>query len=557
MAAGKRTAEQIQAEIEDVLGFFPPFFEPAVDAPDLLENLWQHLSALFEQEPALRSFFERYREIVAEEQVRSVDRLAALERDHGRRALRESEQRFRTVFEEGPLGIAIIARDFRFLEVNAALCAMLGYTEDELTSVRFPDITHPEDVAIDVRLAERVFKGDVSAYRIEKRFIRKGGDVFWGELTASAILDESGRVLYGLGMLENISGRKRAEEAFRETQRYYRLVAENAADVIFTTDLNLRPTYISPSVSRVTGYSVDEAMLRTLEDRLTPASLDRVRRTMAEGVAQGAVDAPPSWMMELEFRRKDGSTVWTEVHGRLLRDADGRPTEVLGVMRDISQRKATEEALRETERLLAVSQERERLAATIHDALSQVLFSVGLKLNWCLHRLPRCSEVESKLQEIKKENAHIMSQMRDLILHLSTGRRPEQSIADRLAALVAQVQELTGIHARLVADGDLTALDPEAEEVLQKTVQEALVNVAKHARATRVEVRLEVGEGELRFEVSDDGVGPPAGFLGLVETQGHFGIRHMRERLRAVGGRMDVGAGVLSGFRISGALPVR
>ena len=159
----------------------------------------------------------------------------------------------------------------------------------------------------------------------------------------------------------------RMEKALRESERRYRLLAENVTDVIWTTDTNLQFTYISPSVSHLLGYSVEEAIAQTMEERLTPASLEVARKTFAEVLGsvgdlrqRGAAQESPVWIangsrtVDLEFTCKDGSTVWTEVKATLLRDPDGRPVGILGVTRDITKRRQAEGTMRQRNRDLAL-----------------------------------------------------------------------------------------------------------------------------------------------------------------------------------------------------------
>jgi PAS domain S-box-containing protein len=126
--------------------------------------------------------------------------------------IRESEERFRRVFEEGPLGLGLLHRDFRIMQVNSALCQMIGYSENELLEMTFADITHPDDLHTDVELAERLFKGEIPSYRMQKRYIKKNGEILWMNLTASVLRDVEGRPLYGLGMVEDVTEIKRAQE---------------------------------------------------------------------------------------------------------------------------------------------------------------------------------------------------------------------------------------------------------------------------------------------------------------------------------------------------------
>jgi PAS domain S-box-containing protein len=126
--------------------------------------------------------------------------------------LRDSEERFRRVFQEGPLGMAIIDFNNRFVMVNPALCRIWGYTETELRKMTFSDLTHPEEVERDVRAARLLRAGKMPFYRVEKRYIRKDRKVIWAALHVSVVRDARGAPLYFLSTVEDISGRKKDEE---------------------------------------------------------------------------------------------------------------------------------------------------------------------------------------------------------------------------------------------------------------------------------------------------------------------------------------------------------
>ncbi|MBW1738533.1 MAG: PAS domain S-box protein, partial [Deltaproteobacteria bacterium] len=159
-------------------------------------------------------------------------------------------------------------------------------------------------------------------------------------------------IAFALHNIEQEEKSKRAEETLRESERRYRLLAENVTDVIWTMDMNLRFTYLSPSITGMGGYSVDEAMALSLEELLTPASLEiAIKAFKEEMAAEKTQKRGPFWsrVLELEQRRKDDSTIWTDVRMTFLRDPEGRPVEIVGVTRDITKRKRMEEALRESE----------------------------------------------------------------------------------------------------------------------------------------------------------------------------------------------------------------
>ncbi len=141
--------------------------------------------------------------------------------------LRESEERFRRIFDEGPIGMIITGLDFRFIKVNPALCHMLGYTEQELTKLSFPDITDPDDVKKDIESAEKLIKGEMDVYKTQKRYIKKNKDIIWIDLTASVVKNEDGKPDYFLTIVKDITERKKAELALRKHLMKYRLEEGN------------------------------------------------------------------------------------------------------------------------------------------------------------------------------------------------------------------------------------------------------------------------------------------------------------------------------------------
>ena len=147
----------------------------------------------------------------------------------------------------------------------------------------------------------------------------------------------------------------------------------------------------------------------------------------------------------------------------------------------------------------------------------------------------------------------MMGQLRQLIYRLSSESTTDGRPTQQVRHLVEQFQELTGISVELDEHGDLGRLGRPQQELLHRTLQEALANVAKHARATRVTIRLEAEEDVLGFEVADNGVGPVA---GMEPAPGHLGLRVMLRRIEATGGRVEFGPTFPAGFRVAGRLPL-
>jgi len=148
---------------------------------------------------------------------------------------------------------------------------------------------------------------------------------------------------------DQVRQRQRTAQALRDNERRYRLLAENQSDIIWTLDANLRFTYLSPSVERLRGFTPEEAVDLPLERTLAPASLERARAIIAEEFARDGRSPGEPLVVELEHFCKDGSTIWLDVTANFIRDAEGRVTEILGVARDLSERRRVEQALQESE----------------------------------------------------------------------------------------------------------------------------------------------------------------------------------------------------------------
>jgi two-component system, NarL family, sensor histidine kinase DevS len=199
-----------------------------------------------------------------------------------------------------------------------------------------------------------------------------------------------------------------------------------------------------------------------------------------------------------------------------------------------------------------------RLANELHDLLSQLAFSAGLKLDWSLRHVRAGSPLRPKLEEVRREIGLMMARIRQLIGHLGPAGPGEAALPQRLRLLADEFRELTGIAAELTLDGDPNRLSAAVGEGLYQTLQEALVNIAKHARAARAAIRLEIGAGRIVLAVSDDGAGLPAGVLeaGGAAAPGHQGLRQMRERIEALGGRLELLGNPGGGVQVRAVLPL-
>jgi PAS domain S-box-containing protein len=189
------------------------------------------------------------------------------ERKKSEEVLRESEERFRSAFESAAIGMALVSPDGRCLRVNRPLCDILGYSERELLELTFQDITYSDDLDDNLQRTERILRGEIHAFQMEKRYIHKDGHIVWALLSVSVLRDEKGDPLYFISQIQDITGRKRAEEALKQSERLYRTVIEQAAENICLVDAETKRVLESnPAFQEALGYTEEELRRMTLYD---------------------------------------------------------------------------------------------------------------------------------------------------------------------------------------------------------------------------------------------------------------------------------------------------
>lgn len=231
----------------------------------------------------------------------------------GEEALRDSEERFRKVFEESPIGMGMSGPDGRFLRVNSSMCAMLGFAESELLGMRSQDLTFPPDLHAETVYTDQLAASEIPFYKLEKRYVTRSGDIVWSATTTSMIRDADARPIWQLTMAEDITERRRVEAAFREAMERYHTIFDQAADsiVIFDAQTEEIAEFNDPAHESL-GYTREEyARLRITDfDAGTEASglLRHIEKAAREGRD----------VYETRFRRQNGELRDVLVSSRLI-----------------------------------------------------------------------------------------------------------------------------------------------------------------------------------------------------------------------------------------------
>jgi len=183
----------------------------------VFQAIWQDITERKQVDDILNNYRAHLEDLVRERTAELARVNEQLQKDISRRRLaekrlRESEERFRRIFEEGPLGMLILSPSYKILNINRAIHEMLGYIEHELNGRSIYDITHPEDMEKTLELSAQLMKGAIPLYRAEKRYVRKNGEMLWANIITTAFRDQNGEVICALSMVEDISNRKMAEQ---------------------------------------------------------------------------------------------------------------------------------------------------------------------------------------------------------------------------------------------------------------------------------------------------------------------------------------------------------
>jgi PAS domain S-box-containing protein len=272
------------------------------------------------------------------------------ERKRSEVALQESETRFRKIYEDGANGMILAGRDFKFQIANQTFCEMTGYTEDELKHLTFAQITHHDDREKDISNVKKLLTGEIDVYRIEKKYIKKNGQVFWGQVTVSPIFDSNKQFLYFVGIIADISVRKTAEEKLILSERTYREIFDSITDALFIHDIETGDILdVNDTMLSQFGYKRDELPDLTVE-RLSALTEPYTNKRAVALIKQAA--GGETVVFEWLNRKKNGELFYSENILKFVVIAGKE--RILAIVRDITERRQAKEALEK--RLVALTQ---------------------------------------------------------------------------------------------------------------------------------------------------------------------------------------------------------
>jgi PAS domain S-box-containing protein len=395
------------------------------------------------------------------------------ERKRAEEALRESEERFSGAFEHAPIGVALVLPDGRWFKVNRALCELVGYSEAELLTRTFQDITHSEDLEADLENVRRLLDGEIRSYQMEKRYVHKRGHLVTVLLDVSLVRDGQGQPRYFIAQIQDITERKRAEEALRASEEQLRAVFDLASVGIAQADPRIgRWLRVNQKMCEITGYSVGELLQMRIADITHPEDRQSDREAF-ERVVRGEA---PDYRIEKRYIRKDGALAWVNVNMTIIRDAAGQPTRTVAAIEDITERKQIEAQLFQSQKLETVG----KLAGGIAHEFNSILTAIIGQSELLLGELPAGSPLTKNAIEISKAAEQAATLTRQLLAY---GRKQilQPEILDLnsvLAGMESTLRHLLGRSAdvRIAPSTGLKAVKADAGQI-----EQVIINMAMNA----------------------------------------------------------------------------
>ena len=452
-------------------------------------------------------------------------------------AVRESEARYRQIVDTAEEGVWMIDARQRTSFVNPKMARLLGYTVEEMMGRELNGFMDEEGRGISDENVRRRKQGIAEQH--DFKFLRKDGSTLWALLSTNPIYGADGAYAGALAMITDITERKQADAALRESEERYRELFDANPHPMWVYDIaSLHFLAVNNAAIAHYGYSRAEFLAMTLKDIRPPEDIPALLAdvaTVGDGLSEASV-----W----RHRKCDGTLIDVEVSSHVIEFA-GRRAEIV-LAHDVTERRRSESRL-----LQAEDAERRRIAKELHDSTAQDLVAVIMNLG-ALHESlapgnPKAARILADSIALVENS---VNDIRTLSYVLHPPRLDETGLAGALAEYAAGFTTRTDTRIRVEIAPDFGRLPEDMEIVLFRVVQEGIANVLRHAGSDTATIRLARDEENVVLEIEDYG-------RGMVEAGARgVGIAGMRERLQHLGGRLEMESDS-GGTIVRAVLPLR
>lgn len=456
-------------------------------------------------------------------------------------------------------GMRIVDEDGKILLVNEAFCNIFNMNRDDLIGKPF-SIVYKTD---EQESALKSFQKDIRKNELKTSFERENilwnGKKTWLEFSNSFLTLSDGKKIT-LSVIKEISSRKKTEIELRESEYKYKMLFNNANDIVFVTQISPEKSYgdfieVNDVACKRLGYTKEEFLLLSPSGIISQKNINSFNIVMERLFKEGHV------IYDTVYRAKDKKLFPIEVNSHLFLFND--KLTVLSIARDITERKQAEEKLKKSSKLLRElathlqsirEEERTLIAREIHDELGQVLTVLKIQLSLIINKL-------NDDQYILKEKINMLSDLIDQsvesVQRISAKLRP--GILDELGLIAAiewqaeEFEKLTNIIYTLVLPKNELDLNPEKATAIFRIFQEALTNIARHSEANKVTISLLIDRSKIHLEISDNGKGISPEQLKDFKS---LGIHGMKERALVFGGQVSFDSFFGKGTKVKVEIPI-
>lgn len=537
------------------------------DMPHIAERSlreWEHILEKKQAETALRAANQQLR--ASEQQLQSANqqlRASINQLRLNEEQLRQSEQNYRSIFETAASLIILVNKEGIIIDCNSRVKEILAYNSKEIIGRDYETIIHPECLSqARIDLAEIFIKG--VGINKEYKMVRRDQNVIDVRINSSALTDESGHYDRTISVISDITYFKQAQEQLRREKDKARQYLDVAGTIFLVIDADQKVSLINKKGCQVLGCKEKDVIRKNWFDNFIPENIRPKTKDVFYRLMAGEIRLVEYYENVVMTRTGEERIIaW---HNTLLRNEEGEPAGTLSSGQDITERIKTQEKLFDyqkqlqsltSELSLAEERQRQRIANQLHDRIGQSL--VLSKMN--LDALRAAQQDKSKaeaLKDISEMIGNSIADIRSLTFDLGSPILHELGLEPALAELLDELfHDKNKISTKFEDDGKPKPLSEDVRILLFQVVKELLVNVIKHAQATKVMLSIRAEKDKVCIVATDNGIGfDPAQTSLYLSRSGGFGLFSIRERLSHLGGTFDIDSQQRQGTKIIISAPL-
>lgn len=473
--------------------------------------------------------------------------------------LKVSNEQFKGAFEYSAIGMALVSTEGKWLKVNKSVCDTVGYEEEELLRTTFQEITHPEDLDIDLEHLGEMLRGERETYQMEKRYFHKQGHIVWVLLNVSMAKDADGNPLHFVSQIKNISESKLAEKALKESEQRWQFALEGSGEGVWDWNAKTNKVFFSRQWKKLVGYE-DHEIGDNLEEwskRVHPEDIKQCNADLSKHMR----GETPLYLNEHRLLCKDGKYKWILDRGKVIeRDSDGKPLRIIGTHNDISLQKLKEKELRQS--IETISEQNARLMNFAH-IVSHNLRSHTGNFQLLVDLLSKEDDEQERKQMIHflKENANSLNEtikhLNDVVqIQINTNIIREKLSLKQYISKVTDVlraelnKNNTTVYNNVAADVYINYNPAYLESILLNFISNGMKYRHKE-RPAQIVLSTNMVDNKLVLNIADNGVGInlekyKEKLFGLYKTfHGNSDARGVglfitKNQIEAMGGKIEV-----------------